>query len=200
MKLVDPKKAWFVLRCSTGEEAAAALALHQLGFDAYCPMMRVGRRHHRTKAIIVKEKPLFPGYLFAAQPRKVGDEEWTDFDAMQKRPEKHESQKVFRSVLRSKKDGAFLPVPGLMVEAFQVEEMDMAFDDTEAARRHRGEVEKSRVDELRKFFPIGSSVFAEGIFDSLPGVITKHMKTGRVKIDYQSITVEADMEKLRPAA
>lgn len=200
MKLVDPKKTWFVVTTFTGEESAAAYELHRLGYDAYCPTMRVGRRHHRTKAIIVTDKPLFPGYLFAAQPRRIGDREVIDFDAMQKKPERHESKKLFRGILRAKKDDVFVPVPGKLVEAFQVAEMDMAFDDTEAAKKHRGETEQARAEELKKRFPIGAIVFAEGIFESLPGVITKHLKTGRVKIDYQSVTVEADMEMLKPAA
>lgn len=200
MKLIDPKKAWFVVRTFAGEEQSANYELHKLGFDAYCPMMRYGRVHHRTKAILVKERPLFPGYLFAAQPRKVGDEEWIDFDAMQKKPKKNESGRVFREVLRDKKHEWFVPVPGKLVERFQIEEMDMAFDDTEKARIHRGEMEKTREAEMLKRFPIGAVVFAEGVFESLPGVITKHLKTGRVKIDYQSVTVEADMEKLRSAA
>lgn len=200
MKLIDPSKAWFVVRTFAGEECAAGYELHKLGFDAYCPMMRVETIHHRTKATLVKERPLFPGYLFAAQPRKVGEMEWMDFGAMEKKPEPHEDKKLFRKVLRIKKDDSFTPVPGKLVEGFQVAEMDMAFDDTTAAKRHRGELEKTHEAEMKKRFPLGAVVFAEGIFESLPGVITKHLKTGRVKIDYQSVTVEADMEKLRPAA
>lgn len=200
MKLVDTSKAWFVVRTFAGEEQSASYELHKLGYEAYCPMMRYEKEHHRTKAKLIKERPLLPGYLFAAQPRKVGDKEWIDFNAMQKQPEKHEDKKVFRKVLRIKKDGAFTTVPGKMVEGFQIAEMALAFDDTTAAKIHRGEMEKTQEAEYRKRFPIGAVVFAEGIFESLPGVITKHLKTGRVKIDYQSVTVEADMEKLKSAA
>jgi hypothetical protein len=200
MKLVDPSKTWFVVMTFTGEESAAAYELHKLGYDAYCPSKRVEKIHHRSKAVLIKTKPLMPGYLFAAQPRRIGDRDVIDFDAMQKRPEKHESKKLFRGVLRAKKDDVFVPVPGKMVEAFQIAEMDMAFDDTEAAKKHRGETEKARLEELGKRFPVGATVFAEGIFENLPGVITKHLKSGRVKIDYNSITVEADMETLKPAA
>lgn len=200
MKLIDPSKAWYVVRTLSGEESAAAYELHKLGFDAYCPMQRVEKVHHRSKAVIVKERALMPGYIFAAQPRRVGDREVTDFDAMQKKPERHESQKLYRGILRAKKDGAFIRVRGEMVEGFQVAEMDMAFDETTAAKIHRGEMEKTRQAELEKRFPVGATVFAEGIFESLPGVITKHLKTGRVKIDYESIVVEADMEKLKSAA
>lgn len=206
MKLVDPAKTWYVVRCMSGEEMVQAYELHKLGYDAYCPVKRVEVIHHRSKAKLIKERPLMPGYLFAAQPRKVGvdengdEEKRVDFATLQRKPERHESSKVFRSILRSKKDGAFLPLEGKVVEAFQVAEMDMAFDDTEAAKIHRGEMEKTREAELKKRFPVGAVVFAEGIFESLPGVITKHLKTGRVKIDYQSIVVEADMEMLKPAA
>lgn len=200
MKLVNPDKTWFVIMTFTGEESAAAYELHRLGYDAYCPIKKVETVHHRTKAVIIKEKALLEGYLFAAQPRRVGDREVVDFDAMQKKPERHENKKLFRGILRAKKDGSFAKVPGKVVEGFQIAEWDMAFDDTTAAKIHRGEMEKTRQAELEKRFPVGATVFAEGIFESLPGVITKHLKTGRVKIDYQSVTVEADMEKLRSAA
>jgi len=200
MKLVDPNKTWFVVRCMSGEEMVQADELHKLGYDAYCPVKRVETIHHRSKARLIKSQALLPGYLFAAQPRRVGGREVMDFAAMQKKPEKHENKKLFRSILRAKKDDAFMPVPGRMVEGFEVAEQNMVFDDTTAAKIARGEMEKTREAELKKLFPVGATVFAEGIFESLPGIITKHLKTGRVKIDYESITVEADMEKLKSAA
>lgn len=190
MKLIDPRKSWYVLRTYSGKEREAATDLHKLGFDAYCPVKRVEKKHHRTNTMLIKEQALFVGYMFAAQPRKDGA---TDFPSMR------EADGVI-DILRLTKHDDFKPIPGKLVEAFQIAEMDMQFDDTTKAKIHRGEMEKTREAELRRQFPVGATVLADGLFEHLPGTIVKHLKTGRVKIDYGSVTVESDMEKLKPAA
>jgi transcriptional antiterminator RfaH len=56
--------AWYLTRSATRMEARALASLAEAGFDAYCPMIvrwdRVGRRDQR----VMREYPLFPGYLF----------------------------------------------------------------------------------------------------------------------------------------
>ncbi len=58
-------EAWLVLWTPFGTEVNETQLLQSAEVDAYCPVMRVRKRHHRTKKRIYKEFPAFPTYLFA---------------------------------------------------------------------------------------------------------------------------------------
>jgi transcriptional antiterminator NusG len=196
MKLVDPSKAWYVVRTFSGEESDVADELHKAGFDAYCPTRRVERTHGKTKALIERHHALLPGYLFAAQPNKDG--QW-DFPTMR------ETEGVI-DILRPSREEPFTRVPANLVVAFQVAEQNMEFDDTRAARIARKEEAETKKETAKLKFPIGTIVGLDenGPMAHVWGEITKHLKSGRVKVELSlfgaKMEVESDIEKLRPAA
>ena len=195
MKLVDPAKTWFVVQAFTGEERDVADELRKAGFDAYCPTRRLERTHGKTKRLITRHEALLPGYLFAAQPNK--DNQW-DF------PTVRETEGVI-DILRPTKEDAFTQVPAKLVEAFQISEINMEFDDTRAARIARKEEAATKKETAKLKFPIGAPAYIDaGAFEGLPGVITEHLKSGRVKVELSifggKTEVESDIDKLRSAA
>lgn len=56
---------WFVVRSAAGRQQKAIQELREEGITVYCPMARRETRHRQTKRWLMKEYPLFTGYLFA---------------------------------------------------------------------------------------------------------------------------------------
>ncbi len=65
---------WYVLRTNPQCEDRAKASLEAAGFVSYLPKMRKETRHVRTKQWLVKEYPLFTGYIFVGL--KEGEEHW----------------------------------------------------------------------------------------------------------------------------
>lgn len=56
---------WYVVRTRAGQQQKATLEFVENGISVYCPMMRRETRHFQTKKWLMKECPLFTGYVFA---------------------------------------------------------------------------------------------------------------------------------------
>ncbi|QGJ73798.1 transcription termination/antitermination NusG family protein [Sinorhizobium meliloti] len=56
---------WYVVRTRAGKQKKATVELNDNGITVYCPMMRRETRHFQSKKWLMKECPLFTGYLFA---------------------------------------------------------------------------------------------------------------------------------------
>lgn len=56
---------WYVVRTRAGRQQKATLEFVENGISVYCPMMRRETRHFQTKKWIMREYPLFTGYVFA---------------------------------------------------------------------------------------------------------------------------------------
>ncbi|MDX0955643.1 hypothetical protein GOE09_29145 [Sinorhizobium medicae] len=92
---------WYVVRTRAGQQQKATLEFEENGITVYCPMMRRETRHFRSKKWIMREHPLFTGYVFA-------DLRIADFGTL----------RDMRSVLSLLADvgGTPIPVPGIVVE------------------------------------------------------------------------------------
>jgi len=92
---------WYVLRTRAGQQQKAMLEFEDNGITAYCPTMRRETRHHQTKKWMMREYPLFTGYVFA-------NLRISDFGTL----------RDMRSVLSFLADagGTPIPVPGDVVE------------------------------------------------------------------------------------
>lgn len=142
MKLVDASLPWYVVYTGIQWEDRVAESLRLAGFDTYYPRMRKDIIHHRTKCIITKTFPLFNRYLFVAVPTGA-------FGAIRE----VDGVECFLGV-----GGTPLPVPGRLVAEFQTAEMDMQFDDTKAAKVHRGEILANEKAQLAAIFHQGRGV------------------------------------------
>lgn len=167
MRNTTAGKLWYVVRTNIRCEDKAASNLRAAGYEVYLPKMRKDMIHHRTKAVITREFVLFNRYLFAAQPATGAD--WYTL----------RSSEGVECVLGV--DGVPMPVPAASVEAFRNAEIDMQFDDTKAARLHRGEIERTHELELRKRFKARRSVrVLNGPFGGFAGQVESI--TGRLTI------------------
>ncbi|RVI69343.1 hypothetical protein CN187_09080 [Sinorhizobium meliloti] len=85
---------WYVVRTRAGQQQKATLEFEENGIAVYCPTMRRETRHFQTKKWIMREYPLFTGYVFA-------DLRISDFGTLRE----------MRSVLSVLADGRGTPVP-----------------------------------------------------------------------------------------
>ncbi|RVO67046.1 transcription termination/antitermination protein NusG [Sinorhizobium meliloti] len=85
---------WYVVRTRAGQQQKATLEFEENGIAVYCPTMRRETRHFQTKKWIMREYPLFTGYVFA-------DLRISDFGTLRE----------MRSVLSVLADGGGTPVP-----------------------------------------------------------------------------------------
>lgn len=66
-------EAWYIVQCNPNCERKAAREMRRRGFGVHIPRMVSIRRHHRTKELIIKRRPLMSGYIFM---RFKGPENW----------------------------------------------------------------------------------------------------------------------------
>jgi len=190
---VNPERTWYVVRSKVRQEDRAAYNIRRAGFDVYLPIMKFERKHRRTNTYSVIEKPLMTGYLFvgfASFAKHFGMVRGCDgvYD--------------FLTVA-----GEPIPIPSQAVVDMQVAETDMRFDDTRAARIHRGEEERTRRDNIKKQFAKGKAVTisdAKHPFAEFQAVVDEVTSSGSVKalIDLfgRATIVEFQANQLSPAA
>ncbi|ACP24914.1 hypothetical protein NGR_c11290 [Sinorhizobium fredii NGR234] len=56
---------WYVVRTRAGQQQKATREFEDNGVTVYCPMLRRETRHFQSKKWLMKECPLFTGYVFA---------------------------------------------------------------------------------------------------------------------------------------
>lgn len=126
---------WFVIRCSAKAEHKAADDLRAAGFDAYLPEFKVERLNRRLRKKVVTTQCLFPRYLFAAI-----------------------APGQFHAAMSCKGVEGILPgyphepqrVATKAVERLRQAQANLELDDTDEARRRRGETTKNTLAALRK--------------------------------------------------
>jgi transcription antitermination factor NusG len=64
---------WFCIQTNPNCERKAVSELRRAGIRVYLPKQVIERQHRRTKAKIVKHRPLFVGYLFIRFPAQMYD-------------------------------------------------------------------------------------------------------------------------------
>jgi transcriptional antiterminator NusG len=193
MKLVDPSKAWFVVRASIRAEEKAASSIRLAGFDVYLPKMRLEKKHRRTNTYSEVERPLMPGYLF------VGFTSFARHFGMVR-----DCDGVYKLL---EVQGEPIQVPSQSVVEIQCAETDMRFDDTRKARQHRKEEARTKRETTRMQFPAGSNVVVsdtDSPFSSFKAVVEEVTRTGHVKalvnLFGRMVPAEFEEKQLKPAA
>jgi len=191
--LVNPERTWFVVRSKVRQEDRAAYNIRRAGFDVYLPIMKFERKHRRTNTYSIIEKPLMTGYLFvgfASFAKHFGMVRGCDgvYD--------------FLTVA-----GEPIPIPSQAVVDMQVAETDMRFDQTRAARIHRGEEERTRRDNIKKQFAKGKAVTisdAKHPLVDIKAIVDEVTSTGSVvalvNMFGQLVRAEFTANQLTPAA
>ena len=193
MKLVDPKKVWYVVRSSVRQEEKAATSIRQAGFDVYFPRMRIERKHRRTNTYTEIEKPLMTGYLF------VG---FTSFAKHFGMVANCDGVAEILSV-----QGEPIPVDANDVIAIQTAEMAHCFDDTRAGRIFRREEALTRKLTVEMKFPPGRDVLVSDEshpFRDFHAIVEEVTKSGNIRalvtLFGRAVAVEFQAGQLSPAA
>jgi transcription antitermination factor NusG len=153
MTLTVPEKRWFAVRVKAGAGDAVFADLREAGYDVYQPRRRYDRFNRRLRKEIERSEPLLPGYLFVVHPRPGASiDDWTEVRAV----------KSIVGPLGG--ENGPLRIPPAVIEAIITAEFESAYDDTKAAKRARGETERSRLEQ--RFTPGRKFVVTEGPFAS----------------------------------
>jgi len=166
---IDKNKHWYVVRTNVKREAKAGDSIRKAGYDTYLPRRRVEVQHKRTNALLVKESPLMPRYLFVGMPRMNAD-----FYRLRN----CDGVECILGV-----DGRPLAIPSKQVEDIFLAEIDMKFDDTRAARVHRKEEAATEKENTERQFPSGQSVFVNergNPFATFGGIVEEVTRSGKV--------------------
>jgi transcription antitermination factor NusG len=140
MKSINPDLHWFVATFRSRKAMDAMHAIMKAGFECHLPRSRIERWSRRGHCYVMEERPAMPPYLFVGFA--PGCESF-------ERVRKLEGETLVGGFLRVGEDT--VRVPAEIVQAVQIMETEMLFDDTPASRRRK---ELS----LDMEFPVGSAV------------------------------------------
>jgi transcription antitermination factor NusG len=112
------------------------------GYQAYLPRRRLEKFNRQQRVLSIREEPLMKGYLFMAEPADWG---------------KLRDEEKFSAVVGPLKGSEGpLEIRAGEVAGILFAEMDLQFDDTDEARRYRGELEATYRLDLEKLFAPGT--------------------------------------------
>ena len=196
MKSIDKSLRWFVARSKPSQWAKAAKELREADFTVYCPMKRVEKPNKRTNTFRTTESPVLVGYMFVGMRA----------DAMHFGRIRDDCSAVGGLLGINGEPGM---VPATEVEKIWLAEIDMAFDDTKAARVHRGEelpdgMTRKLIVEQTRAELVGKSVSPkDGPWAGLPGIVDSVTSTGSVAVLMalfgRMTVVEFEPSQLSPA-
>ena len=157
---------WYAVRTAIKGEQIAADNLRKSGFAVYLPRQRIERWNKRSNTYRLIERPLLLRYLFVGLPPAA-----QHFGFV----------RACNGVERLLGDEADHPiaVDAKDVEAIYLAEVDMQFDDTRAASKHRAV-------SLDRQFPSGATVLVNKLENILHGVTATVVRTNgedRIQID-----------------
>ncbi|RUV33384.1 hypothetical protein EOB49_30675 [Mesorhizobium sp. M7A.F.Ca.MR.148.00.0.0] len=107
--------AWLAVQTKPGGEYRAMTEMQRLGIPVYMPQYRHEYRHHRTKAWLVKNFPLFLGYIFTP----AHDVKWGALNSC---------DGLVRNGVLCDIEGKPVPIPGDDIKAIRDAEEKGVFD------------------------------------------------------------------------
>lgn len=170
MKAIDTAKIWYVVRTNIKCEEKATNNIRLAGFDVYFPRQRYEKKHRRTNLYSTRERPLMLRYIFVGMPQNKKLQHFGFIRAC-------EGVECFIEY-----QGQPIPVRGKDVESIYLDEIDMKFDDTRAARIHRKEEAKTRKATLEMKYQAGKEfAIIDGPFSNFRAVVDEVTKSGNIK-------------------
>lgn len=166
---IDHRLNWHIVRTRPQGEWKVATKLEELGYAVYLPTMRVEVKNKRTHTYSTKERVLMAGYLFLGATRPLY---WAA-----------NCDGVIGILSNSGYEGEPARVPSTAVEAIYLAEIDLAFDDTRAARIHRKEEARTRKLTLELTFLKGDIwTVSSGPFATMQGEVGGVTPQGQVEL------------------
>lgn len=168
---------WYVIRTNIKCEYKALRELQDAGFEAYLPECKIERFNRRRRVRVISTLCLLPRYLFV----RVGDgASWRKLRSCNGVEDVLPGGDRPAEPVRDRVDAdgvVFNPV-----DRMQDWQADMAFDDTDAARRHRGVTVKNTIEALRKRLHHKRVRITDGPFASFPGVVDHVESLDRLQV------------------
>ncbi|MBL8593587.1 MAG: hypothetical protein JNK01_12950 [Devosia sp.] len=159
---------WYAVRTRAKGEREAQRQLERAGFEAYLPQYRIERYNRRQRVRRVTALCLFPRYLFVRLERL------------------EETSRVLACapVLELLPGRPHLPqpIPAEDVLALRQAEARQLLDDTDAARRLRGETTRNTLAALRKRLGGKPVRIAAGPFTSFAGTVEAVESLNRLRV------------------
>ncbi|MFC3208186.1 transcription termination/antitermination protein NusG [Aquamicrobium soli] len=168
MAVTIQDRRWFVVRVKGGMADSVFAELREAGYDVYLPRRRYDKQNRRLRVLTERSEPLMPNYVFIVHPRpeQVADD-WSEVRGI-------------NGVVGPLK-GAVGPllIPAKVIEVMMTAEFEGVYDETKAAKRARGETDRSR---LEKRFGIGRQfIVTEGPFATFLAEVETLTHDDRVK-------------------
>ncbi len=159
---------WYAVRTRAKGEREALRQLERAGFEAYLPQYRIERYNRRLRVRRILTLCHFPRYLFVQMARL------------------EDTAKVLASTqvleLLPGRPHPPQPVPMADVLALRDAEARQLLDDTDAARRRRGETTKQTLSAMQKRLTGKPVRVAAGPFTSFAGTVEAVESLGRLKV------------------
>jgi len=159
---------WYCIRTNIKCEQKALREIRALGFEVYLPEYKVERFNRRKRVSVVNTLCLFPRYMFVEVP-SAGDlgrikgcngvEEFLPGRPLEPQP-----------------------VPTADVLALRKAQADLKLDDTDEARRHRGETTRNTLAAMRRRLKNKRVRITDGPFATFPGTVEKIHSLERLRV------------------
>lgn len=161
---------WYAIRAAVRSERTAERELRLAGFDTYLPEQKIERFNRRKRIKVVSTVCLFPGYLFA----QIG-------------PDQFRAARACKGVSDMLPGFPHDPVPLSKRSVADVLELRAAqlagkLDDTDDARRRRGETVKNTLSAMRKRLRDKTIRVTEGPFMGHVGIVEAVGSLERLKV------------------
>lgn len=162
------QRLWFVVRTNIKSEHKARREIRALGFDAYLPEYKIERFNRRKRVAITTTLCLFPRYLFVEVPSVTdlgrvrgcnGVEEFLPGRPLEPRA-----------------------VPAQYVESLRQAQEDLLLDDTDEARRRRGETMQKTLAAMRKRLRNKQVRITDGPFANLPAMVERVESVRKLRV------------------
>lgn len=175
-------RRWYVIQTRSKSERQSRDEIEKLGIQAYLPEYQIERFNRRLKVRVVSTLCHFPRYLFA----QLGPD---DFHAVR---ECKGVSDVLPGFPREP-----VPVPASDVLSLMDAQARMLFDDTDKARRRRGETVKNTLQALRKRLVGKPARIKDGPFTSFAGSVdaVHSLERLRVVIDIFGRPTPVELER-----
>jgi transcription antitermination factor NusG len=148
---------WYLVQSKPGQHKKAKYEIRRAGLRAIIIMKREEKLHHRHGGLLVKRFPAFDSYLFLRMPRATGDS-WARLRScnavagVMTTMDVHGIERPFAIAWR-------------VVAKLLDKQRRGGFDFTQEGKRRRGEVVKTKREQLRDIFKPGARLkVKEGAF------------------------------------
>jgi hypothetical protein len=185
MKLINPDLAWYVATFRPRKALDAMHAILAAGFDVYLPRARIELWSKRRFVYIVEERPAIPPYMFVGFA--PGCE---SFETVRKL----EGETLVGNFLKVGEET--VRVDAEIVQAVQIMETDMKFDDTPESRR-------KKAGELDDEFPAGMAVSfiadLESVLADMKGEVLGTNGRDKIHVKFGMMKSWLDRKEVRAA-